>query len=70
MSNEFDKASFCLSEDITIAIETQDDELIKSIRKYWDNESWNSIQRKFNTEGSTWYVWWQDGVNNYMRDIK
>lgn len=39
---------------------------IKALRSLWDNESWESIQRKFQTEGSVWYVWWMDGVRAYM----
>ena len=34
----------------------------------WDNESWESIKKKLETEGSVWYVWWMDGVNKFMRD--
>lgn len=32
------------------------------LRMLWDNESWASIKAKLETEGSTWYVWWMDGV--------
>ena len=42
---------------------------IKYIRALWDNESWESIQEKFATEGSVWYVWWADGVRAYLEDL-
>lgn len=32
----------------------------------WDGESWESIKEKLETEGSTWQVWWMDGVNKFM----
>lgn len=32
----------------------------------WDGESWESIEKKLNTEGSVWYVWWMDGVNKWL----
>lgn len=32
------------------------------LRGLWDNESWESIKKKLETEGSVWYVWWMDGV--------
>jgi hypothetical protein len=28
---------------------------------------WKSIKPKLETEGSTWYVWWMDGVHTLMR---
>jgi len=34
----------------------------------WDGESWESILKKASAEGSTWYVWWMDGVHALMRD--
>jgi hypothetical protein len=66
--SEFDDYSYLLSQEINLAIETQDQNLIERIRSYWNNESWKSIQSKFNTEGSTWYVWWSDGVNKFAED--
>ena len=41
----------------------------KYLRKLWDNESWESIKKRAMTEGSTWIVWWQDGVNAHMRNM-
>jgi len=37
----------------------------QTIRELWDNESWDSIMDKLRTEGSTWIVWWMDGVRKY-----
>jgi hypothetical protein len=39
------------------------------LRSLWDNQSWESIERKLNTEGSVWYVWWMDGVNQHLQNI-
>lgn len=58
--------AYILSERIINAEQNKDIEEINSIRQLWDNESWNSILKKFNTEGSVWYVWWMDGVNNFI----
>ena len=35
----------------------------------WDGESWDSIQKKVMAEGSTWYVWWMDGVRKFMSQM-
>ena len=37
------------------------------LRGLWDGESWESIKKRLEAEGSTWYVWWMDGVHAYMR---
>ena len=31
-------------------------------------EPWERIQKKLAAEGSTWYVWWMDGVHKFMRE--
>ena len=36
------------------------------LRKLWDGESWKSIKAKLQAEGSTWYVWWMDGVRQHI----
>ena len=36
------------------------------LRKIWDNETWQSIKEKLETEGSVWYVWFMDGVSKLM----
>ena len=40
------------------------------LRKLWDGEPWPSIKRKLMTEGSVWYVWYMDGVNRHLYNIK
>ena len=37
-------------------------ENLNFLKRIW-NESWSSIKEKLEAEGSTWYVWWMDGVN-------
>ena len=32
----------------------------------WDGESWESIAKKLQTEGSVYYVWWMDGVRAFL----
>ncbi len=54
--------SYELSLMIEMAVDLNDEKLIQYIRNLWDNESWESILKKFNTEGSVWYVWFMDGV--------
>ncbi len=77
---EWDSHAYSLSQDIWAAIETKDRNLIRSIRRCWKEqkingkwryESWKSIQEKFfKTSGSTWVVWWQDGVNEYIKILR
>jgi len=38
------------------------------LRMLWDNESWSSIKKKLETEGSAYYVWWMDGINKIIRE--
>jgi hypothetical protein len=40
------------------------------LRKLWDNESWKSVKEKLYSEGSTWYVWWMDGVRAHRRILE
>ena len=39
------------------------------LQKLW-GESWDSIKKKLEAEGSTWYVWWMDGVREYMKQTR
>lgn len=39
------------------------------LRKLWDGESWASIKGKLLVEGSSWYVWWMDGVRRHLANI-
>lgn len=36
------------------------------LRKLQNGESWESIKEKLEVEGSTWYVWYLDGVHQFM----
>ena len=36
------------------------------LTQLWDDESWLSIKDKLNTEGSSWCVWWMDGVRQHI----
>ena len=68
MSDEkFEYYSASLTLWIKYAIKQHDLEDIKKIRSFWNDESWESIVRKFQTEGSMWVVWWTDGVIEYER---
>jgi hypothetical protein len=65
-SDVFQTYSDILSDMIQENIDSPDENQIKKIRSYWDGESWELIQSHFQAEGSTWIVWWQDGVANFM----
>jgi hypothetical protein len=43
-----------------------DKKMVKFLEKVF-KEKWNYIKPKLETEGSVWYVWWMDGVHNFMR---
>jgi hypothetical protein len=59
--------SYILSERIYAAMGSHDPNERKSIRLLWGNEKWKSIIKKFQTEGSVWYVWWMDGVRAFIK---
>ncbi len=63
---DFDIASHELSTLIQRARDTEDSNLIQFLSGIWDGESWSSILEKFDTEGSTWVVWWYDGVRQLL----
>ena len=52
---------------VSLALEKRSTWARNYLRKLWDNESWSSIKEKLLTEGSTWYVWWMDGVRAFMK---
>ena len=68
LDSQFDSYSEALIDHINEVIISNDPEAIKNIRKLFNNESWESIVTKFNADGSTWIVWWMDGVNSYMNE--
>ncbi len=65
-SAEQEAAGYILSQDIALAESTNDPALIAEIRALWDDEPWEAILEKAKTEGSTWYVWWMDGVRRFI----
>ena len=38
------------------------------LKKLYDDD-WNTIKERFETEGSVWYVWYMDGVNQLLRSM-
>lgn len=60
-------AAWELSKLIQSVIDSQEETQIAYIRGLWDNDPWEWIVQRFQTEGSTWYVWWMDGVRAYMQ---
>ena len=69
-SREVQDAAYLLGEDIELAKKTGDPAAIAEIRALWDNEEWEDIVEKAAVEGSTWYVWWMDGVRAYLHKIQ
>lgn len=39
------------------------------LKKIYGND-WKTIKKRMETEGSIWYVWYMDGVNNLLRQRK
>ena len=39
------------------------------LRCLWDGEDWQAIKDKLMTEGSTWYVWYIDGVRQHLTNL-
>ena len=66
-AEEEDYSTF-LGEYIQETEESKDPEAIYLICSFWNNENdWETIVERAAVEGSTWYVWWMDGVRAYMR---
>jgi len=65
-SAEQEDAAYILMQNIELAEQTKDPEAIAEIRALWDGEEWEDILGKARCEGSTWYVWWMDGVRRFM----
>lgn len=36
------------------------------LKTLWPECSWKTIKERLVTEGSVWYVWWMDGVNQHI----
>ena len=39
------------------------------LRRLWYGEPWPKIKEKLLTEGSVWYVWYMDGVNQHLHNL-
>lgn len=37
------------------------------LKKLWPECNWTTIKERLQTEGSVWYVWWMDGVRQYLQ---
>jgi len=40
------------------------------LKTLWPDCNWQTIKDRLNTEGSVWYVWWTDGVNQHLINIQ
>ena len=38
------------------------------LKKLWPKCSWITIKERLQIEGSVWYVWWMDGVNQHLQN--
>jgi len=36
------------------------------LKRIYDGDNWDTIKERMNTEGSCWFVWYMDGVNNLI----
>ena len=36
------------------------------LKTLWPECNWQTIKKRLATEGSIWYVWWMDGVNQHI----
>jgi len=39
------------------------------LKKLWPECTWQTIKERLMIEGSVWYVWWMDGVNQHLLNI-
>jgi hypothetical protein len=61
-------SSWLLGEYIRETAESKDPDDIKTIQSFWNNEyDFDTILEMASVEGSTWYVWWMDGVRAFIR---
>lgn len=40
------------------------------LKTLWPECNWQEIKNKLNTEGSVWYVWYMDGVNQHIANLR
>lgn len=67
-SEDEDSASEMLSQIVNKAVEG-DVSQQQFLSDLWGGESWDSILKKVQTEGSVWYVWWMDGVRKLLSQL-
>ena len=62
------------AEELNIIIGAAIDRHSTSARNYlkrlWRGDSWNTIKTRAMTEGSIWYVWYMDGVNQHLCNMR
>jgi len=39
------------------------------IKKCFDGDNWKTIKARMDTEGSTWYVWYMDGIRVLLSQL-
>lgn len=61
------EASDFINDMFEVAITRHGNREREQLKKYFES-SWETIKKRFNTEGSVWYVWYMDGVNNFIAD--
>jgi len=67
-SEDEEFASHMLSQIVNKALEGDTGQQ-QFLTNLWDGESWESIKSKVLAEGSTWYVWWMDGVRSFKSQL-
>jgi len=61
-----DQVSEIINELYTRAIENKS-VYARNVLKRCYGDSWDTIKERMEVEGSCWYVWYMDGVNEYIR---
>lgn len=61
-----DYYSYVLDQWILAMESSPNESEIGKIRDLFRGENWDSILKKYHTNGSVWYVWWMDAVNSLI----
>lgn len=67
-SKEEEYAALELQQDFIDPALEGDTDAQNYLSNLWDGESWEQIKKKLEIEGSTWYVWFMDGVRKYISE--
>lgn len=71
VSEEQIEASSGLARLVLHCIQNNDAPLIERVRKYWNDEAWESIKTKFSANAITFtnphYLWWWEGVKTMLQ---